>query len=66
MDYACAATLFLYIRNEPVSSKGCKFTCVPMENSDQSVHPHSLIRVLNVRSLGSPGANVSSGGKLRL
>ena len=38
----------------------------PIEYSDQPAHPRSLIRVFDVRSMGSPGFNVSSGGKQRL
>ena len=40
--------------------------CVPIEDSDQPVHPCSLIKVFDGRSMGSQGSKVSSGGKLRL
>ena len=36
------------------------------ENSGQTAHQRSLIRVFDWRSMGSPGSNVSSGGNLRL
>ena len=51
---------------EQISSIGCKLKCAPMEDSDQPVHSHSLIIVLNGRSMGSHWSNVSAGGKLRL
>ena len=32
-------------------------TCVPIEDSDQPEHPHSLIRILDGCSMGSQGSN---------
>ena len=52
--------------NEPVSSIWYNFPCAPIEDSDQSAHPRSLIRVFDGRSMGSQGSDVSSGGTLRL
>ena len=66
MDYVCAVTLFLCIRNKPFSSKRFKLTCAPIEGSDQSVHPHSLISVFDRCSIDSYEPNFSSGIKLRL
>ena len=43
-----------------------KMTFVPSEDSDQPVHPPSLIRVFAVRSMGSLGPNFASGGQRRL
>ena len=40
--------------------------CAPSEDSDQSGHPPSLIRVFAVRSLGSWGPKLSSCGQRRL
>ena len=37
-----------------------------MEDSDQSVHPHRLMRDLSRRSMGFQGSISSSDGKLRL
>ena len=50
---------------EPVSSKRDKLASAPIKDSDQPVHPHSLIRVFNGRSMGSQGSSVSSIRKLR-
>ena len=36
-----------------------KVTCAPIKGPEQTVHPYSLIRVFNGRSLGSQGPNVS-------
>ena len=49
-----------------MSSKRYKLACALIEDSDQPVHQHSLIRVFGGRSVGSQGSNNSSGGKLRL
>ena len=57
---------YLEKRMEPVSSKIYKLACAPIEDSDQTAHLRSLIRVFNERSLGSQASNVSLGGKLRL
>ena len=43
-----------------------KMTCAPSEDSDQPGHLPSLIRVFAVRSMGSEGPKVSSGGQGRL
>ena len=40
--------------------------CAPSEDSDQPGHPHSLIRVFAVRSVGSLGHKLSSCGQRRL
>ena len=51
---------------EPVSSKRYKMACTYIEDSDQPVHPHSLIRFFSRRSMGSQGSNVPSGERLIL
>ena len=38
---------------EPHRDKTNKMACAPSEDSDQPGHPHSLIRVFAVRSVGS-------------
>ena len=38
----------------------------PIEDTDQTVHVHSLIRVFYRSSMGSQESHVSSGRKLRL
>ena len=38
---------------EPLHDKTSKMACAPSEDSDQPGHPHSLIRVFTVRSMGS-------------
>ena len=48
---------------EPPHDKTNKMTFVPSEDSDQSEHPPSLIRVFAVRSMGSMGPNFASGGQ---
>ena len=48
---------------EPPHDKTNKMTLVPSENSDQPVHPPSLIRVFAVRSVGSLGPKFASGGR---
>ena len=48
---------------EPPHDKTNKMTNVPSEDSDQSGHPPSLIRVFAVRSMGSLGPNFASGGQ---
>ena len=45
--------------------KKVKFACAPLEDSDQTAHPRSLIRVLDERSLYSHVTNVSSVGEVR-
>ena len=49
-----------------MSSKRKKLACAPIKDSDQPVHPHSLIRVFDGRSVSSQGSNVGSVGILRL
>ena len=39
-----------------------KIACAPSEDSDQTAHSRSLIRVFAVHSVGSLGANASLGG----
>ena len=41
------------ITNEPPHDKTNIITCAPSEDSDQPVHPPSLIRAVAVRSVGS-------------
>ena len=41
------------ITNEPPHDKTNIMTCAPSEDSDQPVHPPSLIRVFAVRSMDS-------------
>ena len=41
------------ITNESPHDKTNIMTCAPREDSDQPVHPPSLIRVFAVRSMGS-------------
>ena len=48
---------------EPPHDKTNKMTFVPSEDSDQSGHPPSMIRVFAVRSVGSLGPNFASGGQ---
>ena len=45
---------------------GYKLACAPIDDSDQTAHLRSLIRVFNGRSMGSQGFNVSSREKVRL
>ena len=52
--------------NEPQQDKTNKTTCAPSEDSDQSGHPPSLIRVFAVCSMSSQGPIVSSCGQRRL
>ena len=40
-------------QTEPHRHKTNKMACAPSEDSDQPGHPHSLIRVLAVRLMGS-------------
>ena len=47
---------------EPPHDKTNKMTSVPSEDSDQSGHPPSLIRVFAELSMGSLGPNFASGG----
>ena len=58
------APLVKYVR--AVVQQKVKYGCARIEDSDQPVHPRSLIRVFDERSMGSQGFNVSSGGKLSL
>ena len=51
---------------EPPDDKTNKMTFVPNEDSDQPGHPPSLIRVFDVRSVGSLGSSFASGGQRRL
>ena len=51
---------------ESESSKRYKLACVPIKDSDQPAHLHSLIRVFNGHSMGSQSPHVSSGRKPRL
>ena len=44
--------IYIYII-EPPNDKTNKMACAPSEDSDQSGHPHSLIRVFTMRSMGS-------------
>ena len=55
-----------FLLNEPQHDKTNKMTCVPTEDSDQSRHQPSLIRVFAVRSVGSWGPKVSSCRQQRL
>ena len=48
---------------EPPHDKTNIMTFVPSENSGQPGHPPSLIRVFAVRSVGTLGPNVASGGQ---
>ena len=48
---------------EPVFSRKYNLACAPIEDSDQTAHLRSLIRVFDGRSMGSQGSNSSSGGK---
>ena len=50
---------------DPVSSKRYKLEGSLIEDSDQTAHPRSLIRVFDERYMGSQGSIVSSGRKLR-
>ena len=52
---------FEQLEIEPVSGKRYMVACAPIEDSDQSVHARSLIRVFDRSSMGSQGSNVSSG-----
>ena len=49
-----------------MSSKRYLLACAHIEDSDQPVHSHSLIRVVDGRLMGSQESNPSSGGKLRI
>ena len=51
---------------EPQHVKTSKMPYAPSYDSDQPAHPHSLIRVFAVRSVGSLGPIVSSCGLGRL
>ena len=54
------------LSSEPATSGPVLVACAPIEDSDQTAHPRSLIRVFNGRFMGSQWSNVSSRGKLRL
>ena len=47
-------------QNEPPHDKTNKMACAPSEDSDQSGHLPSLIRIFAVRSMGSKGTKLSS------
>ena len=51
-----------FCQHEPSKVKNT-MTFVPSEDSDQPGHQPSLIRVFNVRSVGSLGPNFASGGQ---
>ena len=51
---------------EPPHDKTNKMTFVPSEDSDQTGHPPSLIRVFAVRSMGSLELSFASGGRASL
>ena len=51
---------------EPPHDQTNKMTFAPSEDSDQPGHPPSLIRVFAVRSMGTLGPTVASGGQRRL
>ena len=52
--------------NQRVSSMRKKLACVPIEDSEQPAHPHSLIRVFDGRSIASQESSISSGRKLSI
>ena len=61
MKCICAAYLDSKKKHfEPPHDKTNKMTFVPSEDSDQPGHPPSLIRVIDVRSMGSLGPNFGS------
>ena len=66
LKFSFECPLQRYVVIVPLSSKSYKLACAPIEDSDQSAHSRSLIRVFNERSIGSQGFSVSSGGKVRL
>ena len=47
-------------------AKGTKFACAPIEDSDQTAHMRSLIRVFDGRFIGRQEFNVSTGGTIKL
>ena len=53
-------------QNELPHDKTNKMTCAPSEDSDQSGHQPSLIRVFAVCSKGSQGPKLSSRGQRKL
>ena len=63
MKCICAAYVSRKKYFEPAYDKTNKMTFVPSEDSDQSGHPPSLIRVFAVRSVGSLGPSFASGGQ---
>ena len=50
---------------ELLTSIQYKLACAPINDSDQTVHLHSLIRVFDGCSVGRLGTNVSSCGRLK-
>ena len=52
--------------SEPLSSKSNKLVYAHIDDSDQTAHPRSLIRVFDGHYMGSQRHNVSSCGKPRL
>ena len=67
MKCICAAYLDPRKKHfEPPHDKTNKMTFAPSEDSDQPRHPPSLIRVFALRSIGSLGPNVASGGQREL
>ena len=52
--------------NEPVSIKTYMLAYAPIEDSDQTAHQRSLIRVFDGRSMDSQGSNVSSGIRTKI
>ena len=64
MKCICAAYVDLWKKHfEPPHDKTNKMTFVPSKDSDQPGHPHSLIRVFAVHSMGSLGPKFASGGQ---
>ena len=62
----CTISIFIKSLFESVSSIRYKLAFVPIEDSDQPLYQHSLIRAFDGHSLGNQGSNIFSGGKLRL
>ena len=52
--------------NQPGHSISYKIACAPSEDSDQHVHPRSLIRVFAGYPVGRQGSKVSSSRQRRL
>ena len=51
---------------EPSHGKTKKMICMPSEDSDQSEHPPSLIRIFNLHFTGSQTLNITSCHQRRL